>query len=103
MKGFSCRCGFRTLSTKRQCPRCGKEMTEAEWGDRGRILSSARLTIKNGESPQKMRVVLVAITDGPKLVCFSEDDLAVGEEAIVTQVDGKCICRRERFEADVKT
>ena len=103
MKGFSCRCGFRTVSTSRHCPRCGKEMTPAEWGDRGRVLSSARLTVRNGDAPQKIRIVLVAVTDGPKIVCFSEDDLSVGEEAIVSQVDGRCTCKRERFEDDPLT
>jgi len=100
VKGYSCRCGFRTVSTERRCPRCRKEMTAAEWPERGRVLSSAKLTVNNGGAPERTRIVLVAIYDGPKLVCTSEDDLSVGEEAIVYREDGKWACRRERFEQD---
>jgi len=75
-------------------------MTAAEWPERGRVLSSAKLTVNNGGAPERTRIVLVAIYDGPKLVCTSEDDMTVGEEAIVTVVDGRCSCMRERFERD---
>jgi hypothetical protein len=75
-------------------------MAAAEWSDRGRVLSSARLSVGNGDSPKELRVVLVAVTDGPKLVCFSQDDLSVGEEAIISVENGKCSARRERFGPD---
>lgn len=96
MKGKSCKCGFSTVGDKTRCPRCGKVATDAEWKDRGTVLSSARLKIVPNGFTVPMVLVLVEVDgDGPKLACWSEEDLPVGEKVALTGMSkGTYLCER---------
>ncbi len=101
MKGKRCRCGFATRASKPRCPRCGKVTSDAEWKDTGVVLSSARL--KNPPEGFKVSMALVLVEvdgKGPKVTCWSEDDLAVGEAvALVDTGAGRYTCEKQELKA----
>ena len=98
MKGKRCRCGFATRASKPRCPRCGKVTSDAEWKDTGVVLSSARLKSPPEGFKVPMALVLVEIDGkGPKVTCWSEDDLAAGDGvALVETETGTYICDKQK-------
>ncbi|MBN1678431.1 MAG: hypothetical protein JW880_07830 [Candidatus Thermoplasmatota archaeon] len=92
MKGSKCKCGFSTLSYRRACPRCGRQMTSGDWPDEGRVLSFARLQAVPEGLQDPYDMALVEIEDGPKLVCWSSCILKEKDEVSISKVEGKYIC-----------
>lgn len=79
VKGRTCTCGFATVADKIACPRCGKTTLETEWEDRGRVLSYVKLESVPDGYAEPMGLATVEIdAKGPKIACWSKDDLAVG-------------------------
>ncbi|HJX05030.1 MAG TPA: hypothetical protein VJ489_04350 [Thermoplasmata archaeon] len=93
MKGSKCKCGFATNSVKTRCPRCGKEMKDYEWKNRGKILSFVELQVvpQGFESPYNMALVWID-DDGPKVICWTTDSLKVDEEVVLIEYNGKYLC-----------
>jgi len=98
VKGKRCRCGFATLAPKPRCPRCGKVTSDAEWKDIGVVLSSARLKSPPEGLKVPMALVLVEIDGkGPKVTCWSEDDLVAGDMvALVDTGAGTYTCKKKQ-------
>lgn len=92
MKGSKCKCGFATVSAKRICPRCGKQMKPAEWPDSGRVLSFTRLQVIPEGFTEPLNMALVGVRKGPKLVCWTSGILKVDDEVTITEKNGKLLC-----------
>lgn len=100
MKGRKCKCGFATPAKKPRCPRCGKVMADAEWKDVGKTLSVARLRkIPEGFSVPMSLTVVEVDGKGPKVTCWTEDDLVVGEAVVVVDMGGSYICEKQETKA----
>ena len=97
VKGRRCKCGFCTIGGSVRCPRCGKITSDAEWGDGGTVLSSAKLNIVPNGFNAPMALVMVEVEGkGPKVTCWSEDDLTAGEKVTLTDLGGCAyICERQ--------
>jgi uncharacterized OB-fold protein len=92
MKGSRCRCGFATVSGKKVCPRCGKVMKPAEWPDEGKVLSFTRLQAVPEGLSDPYNLALVAVEDGPKLVCWTSGTLEENDDVQIVEVNGKHLC-----------
>ena len=89
MKGRKCRCGFTTLAGRPRCPRCGKVTAEAEWKDSGRVLSCPKLEAAPEGVKAPMTLVLVGVDGkGPKVACWSEEDMEVGDAVSLVDMGG---------------
>jgi len=95
VKGKKCKCGYATLSKKPRCPRCGKVSADAEWKDEGKVLSAAKLRkIPQGFNVPMMLTVVEVDGKGPKVTCWCEDDLAVGDDVVIVDMGGAFICEK---------
>ena len=93
MKGMKCRCGFASVSEKTRCPRCGRQMEEAEWPDQGKVLSFTPLHAIPEGLDDPYNLVLVEIAEkGPKIVCWTSGKLKEEDEVSVADWNGKLIC-----------
>jgi uncharacterized OB-fold protein len=96
VKGKKCKCGYATQASKPRCPRCGKATSDAEWKDSGRVLSAVKLKKAPEGFTVPMTLTVVAIDDkGPKVTCWSEDELAVGDSVVVVDMGGEYICEKQ--------
>lgn len=96
MKGKKCKCGYSTLSKKPRCPRCGKVSSDAEWKDAGKVLSAAKLRkIPDGFNVPMTLTVVEVDGKGPKVTCWSEDELAPGDPVVVVDMGGAYLCERQ--------
>lgn len=101
MKGKKCKCGYATISKKPRCPRCGRVSSDAEWEDEGKVLSVARLRkIPEGFSAPMALTVIEVGDKGPKVTCWSEDDLAVGDSVVIVDIGGAFICEKQKTEEE---
>ncbi len=96
MKGKKCKCGYATPARKPRCPRCGKVASDAEWKDVGQVLSAAKLRKPptGFEAPMTLTVVEVD-GKGPKVTCWCEDDVAVGDTVVIVDMGGAYICEKQ--------
>jgi len=92
LKGSKCRCGFATVSNKRRCSRCGKQMRPSEWPDQGKVLSFSRLQVIPEGFDTPYNLALVEIPKGPKLACWTSGTLKVDDDVTVTEQHGKYLC-----------
>lgn len=93
LKGRKCRCGFATLASRPRCPRCGKVTSEAQWEDEGKVLTVAKLRkVPDGFNVPMALTVVEIDGKGPKIACWTEDDLAVGDPVAVVDMGGSYIC-----------
>ena len=96
MKGKKCKCGFASLAKKPRCPRCGKVTTDAEWKDVGKVLSAAKLrNVPEGFNVPMSLTVVEIDGKGPKVVCWSEDDLSIGDTIVVVDMGGVYVCEKQ--------
>lgn len=97
MKGKKCKCGYATLGKKPRCPRCGKVSSDAEWKDVGKVLSAAKLRkIPDGFKVPMTLTVIEIDGKGPKVTCWSEDALSVGDSVLIANIGGEYICEKQR-------
>jgi uncharacterized OB-fold protein len=101
MKGSKCKCGYSTVSDKRRCPKCGKEMKPAEWPDEGEVLSFSALQVIPEGLKEPYNMVLVSVKKGPKIICWVSKTLRIGDVVTVTEREGKYFCSRKE-ELDFK-
>lgn len=92
MKGSKCRCGYANTSYTRICPRCGKPMKASEWPDEGKVLSFARLQAIPEGLKDRYNLALVAIENGPKLICWTSDTLEENDEVTIVEQKGNTFC-----------
>lgn len=93
MKGKKCRCGFATVASRPRCPRCGKVTSDAEWKDEGTVMTVANLRkVPDGFNVPMALAVVQIDGKGPKVVCWTEDDLAVGDPVAVIDMGRTYLC-----------
>ncbi len=93
IEGYECKCGFKTISLKPTCPRCGRTMEQRKFFDEGRVLSYVSLKVQPEDYSEPMDLVMVEIDNGPQVVCWTNDPLKV-EQRIKVYQDGPIIrCR----------
>ena len=92
MKGSKCRCGYATTSHKSVCPRCGKKMKPSEWPDEGKVLSFTRLQAIPEGSKDPYDLALVAIDNGPKLICWTSSTLKEDDSVTIVDQKGTMFC-----------
>jgi|YelNatPaOPRAMG01_1025707.scaffolds.fasta_scaffold08475_6 uncharacterized OB-fold protein len=92
MKGLSCKCGFKTISTCNICPRCGATMSPQEFQDSGRVLSHVKLGISPEKRSEPMDLVMVEILDGPKIVCWTNREISKDQVVRVRREGGLFVC-----------
>ncbi len=92
MMGSKCKCGFSTVSSRKVCPRCGRIMVQAEWPDKGRVLSFTRLRALPEGLKEPHNLALVGIEEGPKLVCWTKENLNENDPVTIEDVNGKYFC-----------
>jgi len=92
INGSECRCGFRTISIRPSCPICGKMMVQKEFPDEGRVLSYTRLQVPPEGFNVPLDLAMIEIQEGPKLVCWTESELEIGQmvEVYLDQNMFKC-------------
>ena len=92
-KGLKCRCGYKTVAEKLRCPKCGRQMKPADWKDKGKVLSFTYLNAIPEGFSDPYNLALVEIEDGPKMVCWTSGRLKENDIVVITQHDGKYICK----------
>lgn len=93
MDGMKCRCGFATISDKKRCPRCGKQMKPGKWPDEGTVLSFTRLQVVPEGLHDAHNLAVVEIDGkGPKLTCWTSETLKEKRRVRVRELDGKYFC-----------
>ncbi len=92
MKGSKCKCGFSTVSIRKACPKCGRVMQEAEWPDKGRVLSFTSLQAVPEGLKDPHNMALVGIEKGPNLVCWTKATLKEDDDVTIADVGGKYFC-----------
>lgn len=96
MKGRKCKCGYATVSKKPRCPRCGKVASEAEWKDEGRVLTVAQMRRAPDGFNVPMALTVVEIDGkGPKVPCWTEDEVSVGDLVAVVDLGGSFLCEKK--------
>jgi uncharacterized OB-fold protein len=90
IEGSECRCGFRTISLKPTCPRCGRTMEQRKFFDEGKVLSYVSLKVKPEDYGEPMDLAMVEIDNGPRLVCWTNETLKA-EQRIRVYLDGVII------------
>jgi len=92
MKGSFCKCGYKTISQKDACPSCGRLMEKCEFSDSGRVLA----LIKSDMIPEKhatpMHLVMVGITEGPMIICWTNSNISKDQIVKVSHQDGLMRC-----------
>jgi len=93
MKGSKCKCGFATTSIRTTCPRCGREMKTQQWKEIGKVFSFVELQVVPSGLENPHNTALVEIEeDGPKVICWTTDKLAVDDTVSVREYNGKYLC-----------
>jgi len=92
MLGSICTCGFKTISIKESCPRCGRIMTRKEFPDYGKVLSYVKLGVLPEGLQTAMNLAMVEIVDGPQLPCWTTSQLSIGEYVKVFLEDESFRC-----------
>lgn len=93
IEGFECKCGFRSMAKSPECPRCGRVTSPKKFSDEGKVLSFIQLGILPEHHEKPENLVMVEIDDGPKLICWADDNLAEGQRVRVSFEDGLIICK----------
>lgn len=75
IEGSECKCGFKTLSSNPTCPRCGRPMAHRKFFDEGKVLSFVSLGVNPQDFDKPMNLAMVEIDNGPKLVCWADDQM----------------------------
>jgi uncharacterized OB-fold protein len=92
VKGSKCRCNYATTSNRRICPRCGKKMEPSEWPDEGKVLSFTRLQAIPEGLKDPHNLALVAIENGPKLICWTTGTLKEYDSVTIVERQGNMFC-----------
>ena len=93
MKGSKCKCGYATTSAMTKCPRCGKEMKASEWEEKGKVLSFVELQVIPQGFGSRYNMALVEIEEaGPKIICWTVEELKDDDEVVVSESNGKYLC-----------
>jgi uncharacterized OB-fold protein len=92
MKGYRCRCGFKTTATRLRCPRCGKHMTLSYWPNQGTVLAYVKLGVIPVEYEFPMDLLMLEVKTGPKIVCWTDMPYSVGDEVTFVQLGDTYIC-----------
>ncbi|HIH01193.1 TPA: hypothetical protein HA259_03815 [Thermoplasmata archaeon] len=92
MKGYVCKCGFKTTAKRLRCPRCDRLMTPSYWPNQGTVLAYVRLGIVPVKCEFPADLLLVEIKTGPKIVCWTDTEFSVGDEVTFVQLGDACIC-----------
>ena len=93
IEGSECKCGYRTISVKSTCPRCGRSMEQRKFFDEGKVLSYVSLKVQPENHKEPLDLVMVEIDNGPKLVCWTDEPLKA-DQRIMVYLDGDIIrCR----------
>ena len=93
IEGSECKCGYRTISVKPMCPRCGRSMDQRKFFDEGKVLSYVSLKVQPEDHGEPMDLVMVEIDNGPQLVCWTNEPLKVDQRIKVYQDGGITRCR----------
>ncbi len=67
-------------------------MKPAEWPDEGKVLSFTRLQAVPEGLSDPYNLALVAVEDGPKLVCWTSGTLEENDDVQIVEVNGKHLC-----------
>jgi uncharacterized OB-fold protein len=93
INGSECKCGFKTISSKSTCPRCGRTMEPRKFFDEGTVLSFMPLKVQPEGFERPMDLVMVEIDNGPQLVCWTDEPMKADQRIKVFE-EGKLIrCR----------
>lgn len=92
MKGFACKCGFKTISSDSICRKCGKTMSPQEFLDSGRVLSYVKLGVFPEKRNYPMDLVMVELLDGPKIVCWTNSEISKDQVVRIKTEDGILRC-----------
>ena len=92
MKGSKCKCSYATISHRRICPRCGKKMKPSEWPNEGKVLSFTRLQAIPEGLKDPYNLALVAIENGPKLICWTSGTLKENDLVTIVEQKGNMFC-----------
>lgn len=69
--------------------------SDAEWEDTGKVLTVAKLRkIPEGFSVPMILTVVEVDGKGPKVACWSEDDLEVGDSVAIADIGGAYLCEK---------
>lgn len=99
MRGSKCRCGYVTTSDKVTCPRCGKHMVHCDWPDEGIVVSFSKLDAVPEGLNEKFHMALVAVAGkGPKVICWSPEDMSVGDRVAISEENKKYFCNPKHSE-----
>jgi len=93
MEGSECKCGFKTISKRLECSKCGKRMEPRTFSDEGKILSFVQLGIPPEHHDKSMDIAMVEIDDGPKLICWADVKLSPEQRVRVFSEDGLLRCK----------
>jgi uncharacterized OB-fold protein len=93
INGSECRCGFKTISIRPSCPICGKMMEQKEFSNEGKVLSYTRLQVPPEGFDTPLDIVMVEIDKGPKLICWTESELAIDQRVEVYSDQNMFKCR----------
>jgi uncharacterized OB-fold protein len=76
IEGSECKCGYKTLSKRPECPRCGRVMSPRKFFDEGKVLSFVKLEMPPMRHDKPMNLLMVEIDNGPKVICWADDNYA---------------------------
>ena len=93
IEGSECKCGFKTLSKRPECPRCGRIMSPRTFFDEGKVLSFVKLGVPPMHHETPMNLVMVEIDNGPKLICWADGKLSAEQRVKVFYDDDLLMCK----------
>lgn len=67
-------------------------MKNADWPDEGTVLSFTRLQAIPEGLPDPYNLALVAVTKGPKVVCWTSGTLRENDQVTIVERKGKYLC-----------
>lgn len=76
IEGSECKCGYKTLSKKPECLRCGRQMVPRKFFDEGKVLSFVKLGMPPMYHEKLLNIVMVEIDNGPKIICWTDEVMA---------------------------
>lgn len=95
--GSECRCGRKLVPPRKLCPSCGDVMGNVDFEEKGSILTHTTLfTVPDGFSAP-IKLALVELAGGPKLLCSCGDGVVmeIGAPVRVFQEGEIFICTPE--------